>query len=257
MAVDQSPAIAVEKNDGFITLRLDRPKANVLDGAMIRALRAALAEHGRDPHLHAILLTSRGPHFSFGASVEEHRPDQAAEMLGAMNGLVRDLLDLEVPCVAAVRGQCLGGALELVLCASFVVVSPDALLGQPEIRLGVTAPVASALLPFKVGLARAERMLLSGNSLDAEAARAMGLVDEIAEDPEASARAIIADVLLAKSASSLRFALRAARLPLRRLIDEALEAQERLYLDELMKTHDAVEGIAAFLEKRPPRWEDR
>jgi cyclohexa-1,5-dienecarbonyl-CoA hydratase len=248
--------IEVVVRDRVLEVGLAAPKGNVLDSAMLRALRAVFRDNTCDPHLLAVLLRAQGPHFSFGASVEEHRPEHAARMLAELHGLLREIWDLQIPCVAAVRGACLGGGLELALCASFLVAAPDARFAAPEIKLGVFAPFASAILPFRVGLAHAERLLLSGEPLDAATALRIGLCDEIALDPEARARALIGERLAGKSASSLRFALRAARLPVRAQIDEALARLERLYLDELLATQDAREGIAAFIDKRPPSWKD-
>jgi len=247
--------IALDYQGGILDLALEGGKGNVIDGKMVGALRAAIDQYGADPHLKAILIRATGPHFSFGASVEEHRPEQVAGMLSDLHGLLRRIWDLNVPCVGAVRGACLGGGLELVLCCSFLVASPNAKLGNPEIKLGVFAPFASAVLPWRIGFAHAERLLLSGEPVDAPRALAIGLIDEVAEDPEARARTLIAEWLAPKSASSLRFALRAARLTMPRL-EETLERLERLYLKELMATRDAREGIAAFLEKRPPAWKD-
>lgn len=248
--------VETEKRPGMLLLRLTGGKGNILDAPMVLALRDAVLEARLDPGLKAIVIRARGPHFSFGASVEEHLPGRARGMLGALHGLFRDLLSLEVPIVSAVRGQCLGGALELVLCGSFVVASLDAKFGQPEIRLGVVAPFGSAILPFKIGMARAESLLLTGRSIDATMARHWGLVDEIAEDPEEAAVRLCERELLRSSASSLRFALRAARVARLPEILAALAEVEQLYLDELMETRDAREGLASFLEKRAPRWED-
>ena len=234
-------------------LVLDRPKANVIDAAMTAALEAYFLEAAVTPELKAIRLEGEGPHFSFGASVEEHRPEAVASMLGTFHRLFRTMAEAAVPVVAVVRGQCLGGGLEVAAFAHRLIASPDAMLGQPEIRLGVIAPAASVILPQRMGRPAAEDLCFSGRIIPAEEAKALGLVDEIAEDPGAAAEAWIR-TLLPQSASSLRFAVRAARLDFDRRLRADLEQVERLYLDELMKTADAVEGIAAFLEKRRPTW---
>jgi cyclohexa-1,5-dienecarbonyl-CoA hydratase len=247
--------LLVEEEGEILHLTLARPRANILDREMLGAIRRAMVEHA--PGRRAVILEGEGSSFSYGASVEEHRPEQAAAMLKELHGLLLDLMDPPAPLVAAVRGQCLGGALELVLCCSFVVAAPDAKFGQPEIKLGVFAPFASALLWSKVGLAHAERLLLTGRSIDAPTAQAIGLVDEVAADPTARAEGLVAEQILPLSGSSVRLALRAARLPIRAALEENLGRLERLYLDELMATHDGKEGIAAFLEKRAPRWEGR
>lgn len=248
--------VIVERGPGVLALTLSTPKGNILDTATLGALRAAVAAYGSQRGMRAILFAGRGPHFSLGASVSEHRPESVRGLFAALHGLFLDLLDLSVPCVAAVRGHCLGGAAELVLLCSHVTAAPDATFGFPEVKLGVFAPLASALLPAKVGLTRAERLLLGGEPVDAATAAAIGLVDVVAVDPEAAARRYIDDHLAPRSATALRYAMRALRGASAAQVRQRLAALERLYLDELLATPDAKEGVAAFLEKRPPRWED-
>ncbi len=243
-----------ERDERLLRLRLDRPKANILDAALIGALDAALAEHGERPGLLGILIDASGPHFSFGASVEEHLPGQCAAMLAGFHRLILRVLASPVPVMAAVRGQCLGGGLELVAAAHLIFASPDARLGQPEIELGVFAPAASCLLPERIGRAAAEDLLISGRSITAEDALRIGLITAVISDPEAAALDYFDRRLAAKSPSSLRFAVRAARSAFIDRVSLELACAERLYLDELMATRDAVEGLEAFLSKRPARW---
>lgn len=233
---------------------LDAPKANVLDATMVASLRALFGLAAESADLKAIVLEGTGSHFSFGASVEEHRPDEVAGMLGAFHALFRDMAASAVTVLAAIRGQCLGGGLELAAFAHRIFASPDAKMGQPEIRLGVIAPAASVILPQRVGRPAAEDLCLTGRVLDAEAAHAMGLVDELADDPTDAALAYAREHLLPHSAASLKRAVRAIRLPFDRRLHDDLAAVERLYLDDLMACDDAVEGIQAFLEKRKPVW---
>ena len=236
------------------SLLLDTPKANVLDAPKVRALSNAFRAAAQTDDLKAVLIEGAGAHFSFGASVEEHLPQTCAAMLSNFHGLFRVMLAASVPSVAVVRGQCLGGALELASFCTRVVAAPDAQLGQPEIKLGVFAPVASVFLHERVGRARAEDLCVTGRSVDAREALAMGLVDEVAEDPRAAALGWVREHLLPLSASSLRLALRAARSTLAERLPRQLERLETLYLGELMSTQDAREGLRSFLEKRQPRW---
>jgi cyclohexa-1,5-dienecarbonyl-CoA hydratase len=175
-------------------------------------------------------------------------------MLETFHGLFAKIAAAAVPVLAAVRGQCLGGGLELAAFCHRVFAAPDSSLGQPEIKLGVIAPVASALLPERVGRGTADELLLTGRSLTGSEAVRCGLVDAVADDPEAAALAFARENLLQHSPSSLRFAARAARDDFHDRFFATLRRLERLYLDELMATRDAVEGITAFLEKRPPTW---
>ena len=241
----------------LLRLRLARPKANILDAAMIAGLDAALTATLPQAPTRALLIDAEGPHFSFGASVEEHLPDACADMLRGFHALLLRLLAAPVPVLFAVRGQCLGGGMELVLTGTRVFASPDAMFGQPEIRLGVFAPAASALLPERIGRASAEAMLLGGRSVDAETARAVGLVQAVAADPEAAALAWFDTHLADKSAATIRCAMAAARGDLLARTRARLAELEALYLDDLMRTQDAVAGLQAFLAKRPPQWEHR
>ncbi len=245
----------LERNDQVLRLQMSRPKANIIDAAMIDALSAALATHVNDPHMLAVVLDAQGPNFSFGASVEEHLPGQCAEMLKKLHGLIMQMIEYPVPIIAAVHGQCLGGGLEVACAASLIIAARDTSLGQPEISLAVFAPAASCLLPERVGQSQAEMLLLSGRSVDADRARQTGLVDEVSNEPAAAALAWIDENIVGKSVSSLRIAVAAARHDYIERIRVKLGAVEVMYLDELMKTNDAVEGLTAFLEKRKPVWD--
>ena len=249
--------VELEKDGALLRLRLSRPKANIVDAAMIGALRAALGEHLTDAKLRAVLLEAEGPHFSFGASVEEHLPGSAAAMLRELHALILQLVGSPVPVLVAVRGQCLGGGLELAAAGHRIFAAPGAMFGQPEIRLAVFAPAASCLLPEKIGPSRAEDLLFSGRSIGAEEAHRIGLVNAVADDPSQAALAYFEEHLAPRSASSLRLAVRAARYDLVYRIRRKLAEVERLYLEELMATRDAVEGLTAFIGKRPATWEDR
>ena len=158
-----------------------------------------------------MLLDAEGPHFSFGASVEEHLPDQCAAMLASLHALILAMLEFPAPILVAVRGQCLGGGLEVALAGGPIFAAPDAQLGQPEMKLGVFAPAASCLLPYRVNQPAAEDLLFSGRSISGEEARAIGLVQIVAADPDAAALAYFEQHLANKSAAALACALAAAR----------------------------------------------
>jgi cyclohexa-1,5-dienecarbonyl-CoA hydratase len=265
-AAPTPPLKAWRDRDGrLLRLRLARPKANVLDAAMMAGLDAALHEYmgdctldRSDPEgataLRGVLLDAEGPHFSFGASVEEHLPERVAGMLSAFHRVVLRLLAFPVPVLVAIRGQCLGGGLELASAGHLLFAAPDARLAQPEIALGVFAPAASCLLPERIGRAAAEDLLLSGRTIDGREALRLGLVNAVADDPEAAALAYFDEHLAGRSASSLRHAVTAVRLDLVERVRARLAALEHHYLGSLMSTRDAVEGLTAFLEKRAPRW---
>jgi len=252
----ESPLKVWSERDGaLLRLRLARPKANIVDAAMIAALQAAFDARRGHTGILAVLVDAEGPHFSFGASVEEHVAERCAAMLASLHALLLAMLEWPVPILVAVKGQCLGGGLELAMGGSLIFAANDAKLGQPEIQLGVFAPAASCLLPPRIGQAAAEDLLFSGRSIGADEALRLGLVSSVSADPEAAALAYFDQHLAGKSASSLACAVAAARggylVRVRRRIAEV----ERLYLDRLMQTRDANEGLAAFIAKRPPKWE--
>lgn len=239
----------------LLQLTLDAPKANILDREMIIGIRRAL-ETQTTPHTKLVVFEGAGRHFSFGASVQEHQAAQAPAMLETFHALFSQLAQLAIPTCAVIRGQCLGGGLELASWCSFIVASPEAKLGQPEIQLGVFAPMASVLLPWRAGGAAALDLCLTGRSVGADEALRLGVIDAIAEDPRAWCDAHFVAHLQRSSASSLRLAERAVRQDLLRRLRDDLPNIERMYLDELMVTHDANEGIAAFMERRPPHFKN-
>jgi cyclohexa-1,5-dienecarbonyl-CoA hydratase len=258
MTMNASPLkVELEKDGALLRLRLSRPKANIVDAAMIAALRSALDTYLSGARLRAVLLTAEGPHFSFGASVEEHLPGSCAAMLHELHALILQLVASPVPVLVAVQGQCLGGGLELAAAGHLIFAAPGTTLGQPEIKLAVFAPAASCLLPERIGQARAEDLLFSGRGIGAEEAHRIGLVNALADDPSQAALAYFEEHYAPRSASSLRFAVRAARAGIVERVRRKLAQVERLYLEELMATHDAVEGLTAFIAKRPAVWEDR
>ena len=219
------------------------------------ALRRVLVDARTTRGLKAIILDGAGGDFSFGASVQEHLPEHVGAMLEGMRGLVLDLFDSQVVVIAAVNGQCLGGGLELAIACHRIVASADAKFGQPEIALGVFAPIASILLPERIGRAAGEDLCLTGRIVTAADARAMGLIDEIAPaDPADAALTWARTHFASRSASSLRLAVKAVRAGLASRVRTELPALEAIYLNELMTTRDATEGLQAFLDKRSPAW---
>ena len=236
-----------------VEIQLASPPGNILDSTMVTELREALALAAR-PTCRAVVLSGAGEHFSYGASVQEHLPVPMRSYLPAFHALVLQAAELPVPIFAAISGRCLGGGLELALVSHAIFAAPGAQLGQPEIRLGVIAPVASILLPLRVGQAVAEDLLLTGRTMTAEEACALGLIQHLAADPRAAARAAASTYAQSGSATSARMALKAARLGWLQVLRRDLPTLEQWYLDQLLETPDALEGIRAFLEKRPPQF---
>ncbi len=254
---DSPLKVWLDRNGKLLRLRLARPKANIVDAEMLATIDHALTEYADNSALHAVLLDHEGDHFSFGASVQEHLPDQCGDMLKAMHGVVKRMVSHPLPILVVVRGQCLGGGLEVACSGSQIFAAPNTQMGQPEIKVGVFAPAASCLLPELVGQAHAEDLLYSGRTISADEALAMGLVASVSDDPEATALTYFDEHLATISARVLRYAVQGAREDFAEKISARLDRVEHLYLAGLMETEDAVEGLNAFLEKRPAIWKNQ
>lgn len=256
----ESIDVHLAEDGQLLSVTLDRPKGNILTMQMMGELREALARRREDAALHMVLLRGAGGCFSYGASVLEHRRDSAESMLQAFHDLVRDVATFPVPIAALVEGKCLGGAFEVALACHFVFATPDAVFACPEITLGVVPPVLAVIGHLRLGAPTAERLLLTGEDLDATRAHALGFVSEIVprDDAEGSVLAWYRRRLAPLSAFALREATHASRRGSGMLsaIAGPLDDAERRYVERLLPSHDANEGIEAFLEKRPPRWVD-
>lgn len=252
-----SPIRAESLHNGAVErVWLARPKANVLDTAMVLAIRAHLSALGGRAGLKLLIFEGEGSHFSFGASVEEHLPERVGAMLPTFHELFRDLERLGVPTAALVRGQCLGGGAELATWCGTVLCDPSARIGFPEAKLGVFPPVAAAALHWRVRGPEATRLVLTGRVVDGEEAARLGLADLCVSDPGATLDTWYQEHLAPLPSLSVRMAWRAARRPMLRALEEDLPALEHLYLEQLMAHPDATEGIRAFVERRTPRWSE-
>lgn len=238
---------------------LDDGKSNILDAVMMSEIEDFLGSLQNLKEVRLITFEGAGGNFSYGASVAEHTKERAPAMLGSFHRMFYTLADLHIPTLAKLSGQCLGGGFELPLACNFIFADRTAKMGQPEILLGVFAPPASVILPLKVGAAKAEELLITGRIIPADEAKSLGLVNEVFDDAAAMedfTSEWIGKNILRKSASSLRYATRAARISFDHLMKKNLPLLEEMYLNELMKTHDANEGIISFLEKRKPEWKN-
>ncbi len=253
--------IEVSLAEGGTLLRvlLNRPKGNVLTGEMMGEIGDALSAHADDQHLRLVLLRGSGGNFSFGASVEEHRRDAAPAMLRTFHRLIRQVACYPVPVAALVDGRCLGGAFELALVCHLVFAGSAARFGCPEIKLGVFPPVLAAAGAARLGGALAERLLLTGGEIDAQAAERAGFVTAVFDgEADEEMLAWYRAHLLPLSALALREAVHAARArsALTAALGDALDFAERQYVDRVVASADGNEGIEAFLARRPPAWRD-
>lgn len=236
-------------------IRLKRPPVNVLNLEMLEELDRALGAAGAA----IVVLRGEGKHFSAGVDVSDHVPERVEAMITGFHQVLRRLETLPAVSVAAVAGAALGGGCEVALACDLVVAAADARLGLPEIRLGVFPPWAAARFPRRFGSAVVADLVLTGDEISGERAHAMGLVSRLAPAGELDgALDRLLDALLRSSDAALRHARRALALGRAGRADgDRLAAVERLYLDDLMATEDAAEGLRSFMERRAPAWRHR
>lgn len=253
--------LLLERDGRAATITLNRPPLNILDIPTIARLGEIVSELDRDEDLQLVVVRGAGDRaFSAGVAVQDHTPELVGPMIESLHGAIRKLRDLSAVTVAAVRGHCLGGGMELALSCDLVIATGDARFGQPEIELGCYPPVAAALYPSLIGPGRTLDLLLTGRTLTCEEAERMGLIARRVSSLDEGLAKLSAEIL-AKSAAVVRLTKKAVRAGSggghHRGFSEALAESERLYLEELCPTADMAEGIAAFLEKRRPVWKHR
>ncbi|MEX2282258.1 MAG: enoyl-CoA hydratase/isomerase family protein [Gemmatimonadota bacterium] len=250
--------IDIQSADGIARITLCAPPLNILNRALLREFREALNNLRNEASLRVLLIDAEGKNFSAGASVNEHLPPECDEMLADFAATVLALYEFPVPVMAVVQGRCLGGAFELVQAADLIVAAEDAQFGQPEILLGVFAPVACALLPARIGPARAAELLFTGDPISARHASEAGLVASVVGRSELAAESLaLAQRIARHSATTLRMTKRALRVAADRSPRHGITAATHLYTKELMASHDALEGLQAFGQKRVPQWSNQ
>src|SRR5271166_3867124 len=236
-----------------ITLR--HPPLNVIDVRMMAELAQSLAEIEARPDVSVIVLSGEGKAFSAGVDVAAHTPDKVDEMLTKFHAVIRALVATKKVTIAAVRGHCLGGGAELAMMCDIVYTTESAQWGFPEIKLGCYPPVACTALAALAGQKRAAELILTGRTISGNEAAEIGLVTRAVPDEELAAvveRTVHG--LLRLSPAALAVTKRAVYAWDAMHFDKGLARAEKIYLEELMKTADAQEGIQAFMEKREPRW---
>jgi cyclohexa-1,5-dienecarbonyl-CoA hydratase len=250
---------AIEERGGaWLRLVLDHPKGNLLSLEMVRALALSI-DRANVSGRKWLTIEGAGGDFSFGAKIQEHVPGPMERVLIETHAVFRRLLALPVATAALVEGRCLGGGFELALTCDVIIAAEDASLGLPEVRIGAFPPAGSALLPVRVGASRAAAAVIGGVARSAAVWHQAGLIEMMAaKGSTAAAAGEWFDTHLAPhSAVALAAAAQASRYVVRAAVEPAMAAAERLYLERVLSTHDAAEGVRAFVEKRAPEWKDR
>ena len=251
--------VLVERQDAVVRLFLNRFPLNVLDLGTIREVKAKLDKEVcvEGVRLVEIWRGQLAKAFSAGTEIREHLREHAPEMLREFHALIRSVLYAPRPTLAVVEGHCLGGGMELAMACDFIVASANAQFGLPEINLGCFPPVASVLLSRLIPEKRALEMILTGKWITAREAFDLGLVNRVANRPDLQKEVEkFRQGILGKSPRVVALARRAVRLGSREAFESGLREAERIYLDELLQTEDAEEGLRAYLEKREPKFEN-
>jgi len=259
MSSSELPKVFLERDGRIATITVNAPPLNILDLEMLDLLGSTVGSLVSDSALGVVVVKGGGERsFSAGVSVQDHTLDKIERMLASFHGALNGLRDLDAVTVAAVRGHCLGGGMELALACDLVIATDDARFGQPEIDLGCYPPYAAALYPSMLGAGKTLDLLLTGRIFGCEEAERLGIVTRRAPKGELdTALGVLLASLDGKSTAVLRLLKKAVRAGRDRGFSASLPEAERIYIHELCKTEDMAEGLGAFLEKRPPIWRHR
>jgi len=246
--------ISFEVKEGIARITLNRPPLNILNIEMMKEINKAL-EGLQKEKLKLVVFAASGKAFSAGVDVAEHTAEKVKEMITVFHKIFRLLASLRCPTLAIVDGAALGGGCELATFCDFVLASKRANFGQPEIKVGVFPPIAAIIFPKLISQKKALELLLTGETIDAQEAWRLGLVNKVVPAEELDKEVdLFIQSLKEKSAAVLGLTKRAVLESLNLGFEAGLKKVEKLYLEELMGTEDAHEGLKAFLEKRAPQW---
>jgi cyclohexa-1,5-dienecarbonyl-CoA hydratase len=247
--------IQLDHSPPFARIRLANGKQNVLDFELMDQLVEALEAVEQLPEISTIVLSGAGEHFSAGVDIPSHTADKVRDMLSKFHNAIRRMLKTPKVTFAAVRGYCLGGGAELAMVCDIVITAESAHWAFPEIQLACFPPVAAAALGVVVGQKRAAELILTGRTFDGIEAERIGLANRAVSAPKLNETvAEYEQRLKTLSPVALAHAKRALYSWDAAHFDKGLSRAEQLYVNELIKTEDAQEGIRAWMEKRKPAW---
>ncbi len=251
--------IIYEKKGGVARITISRPPLNVLNVKTLREMGKALEDAGEDDDIKVLVIKGSGKKaFSAGVKIEDHFPGQIEETLESFHRIFHLLAQTKKPIVAAVYGFAFGGGCELAMACDIVLASEDAQFGQQEVKVGAIPTVATVLLPRIVGRKKAFEMIFTGDVITAAEAKHIGLINGVypVDGLEEAVNRFI-EKLKQKSPVVMELIKMAIFQGLDKDFKEALNGVTSIYLNNLIKTEDAVEGLRAFLEKRKPKWKGK
>lgn len=250
--------IKVETTDGVKRIIFNRPKHNVFDILMMKEINAELSASMTEGDLKCIVFLGEGPSWCAGVEVGDHKPEMVHDMITEFNGIFERTEKLQIPLIAGVHGNCLGGGMEMAIACDIIAASEKAAFGQPEIKLGFFPPYAAIRLPQLVGPAKAIEICTTGRIYSAADAKNMGFVSHVFTEAEfeKGLEKLVGDIAKC-SPLILRLNKRAVKENLGLGFEQAIRGVSDLFLNELMKTEDTLEGIASFEEKRKPVWKNK
>ena len=250
--------ISAELEPPLAKLTLRNPPLNIITLAMMDELAHALADIEQSPHVSVIPIRGEGKTLSAGVDVAAHTPEHAPDMLAKFHAVIRALVASRKVTVAAVQGSCLGGAAELAMVCDLVITADNAQWGFPEIKLGCYPPVACTALAALVGQKRASDLILTGRTITGSEAASIGLATRAVSENKLHATVEETVQRLSELSPAVLALTKKATYAWDSMhFDKGLARSEKIYLEELIKTEDAAEGIASFLEKRPPDWKGK
>jgi cyclohexa-1,5-dienecarbonyl-CoA hydratase len=255
LAESKLARLTVDIGSPVARIALCHAPLNVIDIPMMEELAGALAEIESRPDMSVVIISGQGIPFSVGVDVAAHTPDKVEGMLAKFHAVIRALVASKKVTIAAVHGHCLGGGAELAMVCDMVYTTDSAQWGFPEIKLGCYPPVACTALAALVGQKHATELILTGRTISGQEAADIGLANRaVPEDQLAAAVDECVGHLLKLSPAALSVAKKAIYAWDSMHFDKGLGRAERIYMEDLMKTEDAHEGIRAFMEKHAPKW---